>query len=70
MIEPLIDVAAAAKIIGVSKRQLARMAAAGEIPAMRVGKYWKFRASALDAWIREQLECSYSTCPSQRSSVQ
>lgn len=51
--EALIDANAAAKIIGVSPRHVRTMAEAGQVPGMRVGKYWKFRASLLDEWIRK-----------------
>ncbi|MCU1286370.1 MAG: hypothetical protein JWO13_2720 [Acidobacteriales bacterium] len=63
--EPLIDAAAAAKIIGVSRRQVTNMAVASQIPAMQIGRLWKFRASLLDEWIRKQIESSNSQLPPQ-----
>lgn len=67
--EPLIDVAFAARLLGVSKRQVTRMASARQIPAMQVGRYWKFRASLLDEWMRAQLQSAHSTCPPHGGSI-
>jgi excisionase family DNA binding protein len=53
--EPLIDPEKAAQLLGCSERQIKRMAAENEVPALRVGNRWKFRASALDEWMRKQL---------------
>jgi hypothetical protein len=39
------------------------MAARGEIPALRVGNRWKFRASELDVWMRSKLSSSGQPCP-------
>lgn len=36
----------------VSERQIREMAAAGEIPAMRVGKLWRFSVDRITAWER------------------
>ena len=61
--EPLIDAQAAAKLLCTSARTVKRMAARGEIPAIRVGKCWRFRASALDEWMRGQLNSVGHPCP-------
>jgi excisionase family DNA binding protein len=50
--EPLLDAEEAAAYLRVHPKTLMRMARNGEVPAIRIGKYWRFRASALDAWIR------------------
>lgn len=67
--EPLIDVEAVALLIGVSKKTVTRMAATQQIPAMRLGKYWRFRASLLDEWMRSQIQSPHSACPSQRGTI-
>lgn len=54
-IEMLIDAEAAAEILHLHPKTVKRFAAAGVIPAMRIGKLWRFRASSLDAWAREQI---------------
>ena len=30
-----------------------RLARLGDVPAARIGKYWRFRLSDLDQWVRE-----------------
>ncbi len=65
--EPLITVTEAAALIGVSKKTVTRMAVNGEVPAMRVGKFWKFRASMLDGWMVARIQSSNPSRPSQGS---
>jgi excisionase family DNA binding protein len=69
--EPLIDAAAAAKIIGVCAKTVKRLAIRKTIPAVRLGKYWRFRASALDEWIRNEMgvQSFNSPCPPQRREI-
>jgi conjugative relaxase-like TrwC/TraI family protein len=38
------------------------MAKRGEIPAMKVGRYWRYRATALDAWINSRLQSGSQAC--------
>jgi excisionase family DNA binding protein len=63
--EPLIDAAAASQIIGVCAKTVKRMAIRQEIPALKVGKYWKFRESLLDEWVKTQIQSAHSPSPSQ-----
>ena len=53
--EPLLGVPEAAKLLGVHGKTIQAMARAGTIPCTRLGKYWRFRASALDAWVAKGL---------------
>jgi len=53
--EPLIDARQAAKILNVSATKVKRMAQAGEMPAIRIGNRWKFRASWLDKWLNSRV---------------
>jgi len=55
MCEPLIDPREAAAILKVCTKTVKHRAAEGSIPALRIGRFWRFRASALDAWICTQL---------------
>jgi excisionase family DNA binding protein len=50
-IEPLLDSNKAAAMLDVHPRTLQRMVQRGEIAGVQVGKLWRFRASAIDAWI-------------------
>ena len=54
--EPLIDVQDAARLLHLHPVTVREMAGRGEIPAMRIGRVWRFRASSLDAWIDSQLQ--------------
>jgi len=50
--ESLIDTDEAATLIGVHPKILQRMARNGTIPGHRVGKFWRFRKSELDVWLK------------------
>lgn len=53
--EPLIDVQTAAKTLCLHPKTVMRMARENRIPAFHVGRYWLFRASLLDQWLKDQL---------------
>lgn len=53
--EPLLGVPEAAKLLCVHPKTLQALARAGSVPCVRFGKYWRFRASVLDEWVRERL---------------
>jgi len=53
--EPLLSAAQAAPLLGLHEKTVQSMARSGEIPCIRMGKYWKFRESVLDAWVRDKL---------------
>lgn len=57
--ESLLDSFEAAKLLGIHPKTLQRMARNGEVPGIRVGKFWRFRASLLDAWVRSAVESEY-----------
>jgi excisionase family DNA binding protein len=54
-IEPLMSESEAAKFLGgLHPKTVQRMARRGELPAFRIGRYWRFRASELDRWLALQ----------------
>jgi excisionase family DNA binding protein len=53
--EPLLDSHQAAAILKVHPRTLQRLVHRGEIAAVHVGKLWRFKPSALTAWIDRDL---------------
>jgi excisionase family DNA binding protein len=53
--EPLLDLSQAASLIGLHPDTLKRMARANEVPAFKMGKYWRFRASELDSWLKTKV---------------
>ena len=54
--EPLIDAQGAARFLRLHPVTVREMAGRGDIPAMRIGRVWRFRASSLDAWVDSQLQ--------------
>jgi excisionase family DNA binding protein len=56
--EPLINPVEAAKLLGIHAKTLIKLARASLIPAIRIGKHWRFRASWLNAYIAKQLQSS------------
>ena len=53
--EPLLDLKQAAKLLKLHPDTLKRKAQRREIPSVKVGRSWRFRASRLDAWIKFRL---------------
>jgi excisionase family DNA binding protein len=50
--EPVLsDVEAAQFLGGLHPKTVQRMARRGELPGYRIGRYWRFRASELSAWL-------------------
>jgi excisionase family DNA binding protein len=52
MREPLMTTAAVAKWLGVSTRTLCLWAECKEIPAIKLGRQWRFRESELANWLQ------------------
>jgi excisionase family DNA binding protein len=55
MIERLLDSTEAASLLGIHPRTLQRMVLRGEIKGIHIGKLWRFKASALGAWIERKM---------------
>ena len=53
--EPLLDPKEAAELVHLHPKTVIRMARENKIPAVRLGKQWRFRKSWLEAWIGNQL---------------
>jgi excisionase family DNA binding protein len=49
--EPLMTTAAVSKWLGVSTRTLCLWAECQEIPAIKLGRQWRFRESKLSNWL-------------------
>ncbi len=54
--EALLASKEAAALLKVHPKVLERWAKAGEIPALKVGKFWRYRASDLEAWVDSQVD--------------
>ena len=64
--EPLIDAQRAAEILQLHSKTVKRRAQAGRLPGLKVGRVWRFRESSLDAWVRQEIECSRHPSPQER----
>ena len=52
--EPLLSDIQVGKLLGLHPKTVQRLARAGEIPAVRIGRYWRFRATELNTWVELQ----------------
>jgi excisionase family DNA binding protein len=52
--EPLLTTEAVSKWLGLSTRTLCLWAECREIPAIKVGRQWRFRQSELADWLQSQ----------------
>jgi excisionase family DNA binding protein len=59
--EQLLDEEEAAKLLRVHPKTLQALARRGEVPCLRMGKYWRFRESSLDAWVQSKLICEHQS---------
>jgi excisionase family DNA binding protein len=53
--ERLLDSDEAAALLKIHPKTLQRMAREGRIAAAQIGKLWRFRASALDDFLRQKM---------------
>ena len=60
--EPVLDTNEAAGLLKIHPKTLQRMARSGRVPAFRIGDLWRFRASALDEWLRSEVSCKRHSC--------
>jgi excisionase family DNA binding protein len=51
MDEEILDIEGAARVLGVSTRTVYTLARKGEIPAMRIGREWRFARRNLVEWV-------------------
>jgi len=61
-IEILLTSKGASRVLRIHPKVLERMAKRGEVPALKVGKFWRYRVSALDAWINSRLQSGSQAC--------
>ncbi|MGE5113603.1 MAG: helix-turn-helix domain-containing protein [Acidobacteriaceae bacterium] len=57
------DVEAAQFLGGLHPKTVQRMARRGELPAYRIGRYWRFRASELNKWLLQSQRQNPSAQP-------
>lgn len=61
-LEALLTSDEASQILKIHPKVLERMAKRGEVPALKVGKFWRYRATTLDAWINSRLQSGRQPC--------
>ena len=61
-IEALLTSKEASQILKIHPKVLERMAKRGEVPALKVGKFWRYRATTLDDWINSRLQSGRQPC--------
>ena len=54
MTEVLMTVEEVAKYLQLNTQTVSRMAARGELPAVKIGRHWRFRKETLDSFLDEQ----------------
>jgi excisionase family DNA binding protein len=52
--DTILDVDGVAEYLQLSRSKIYNMLTAGELPGHRLGKQWRFRRSAVDAWLNAQ----------------
>jgi excisionase family DNA binding protein len=61
-IEVLLTSKEASQVLKIHPKVLERMAKRGEVPALKVGKFWRYRATTLDAWISSRPQSGRQPC--------
>jgi excisionase family DNA binding protein len=56
--EPLLTPAEAAAYLRIHTKSVIRLARLQAVPAIRLGKHWRFRSSDLTMWIADQVHSS------------
>jgi excisionase family DNA binding protein len=51
--EPLLDSVEAAALLKIHPKTLQKLARQGDVDAIKIGKLWRFRTSALNRWLEE-----------------
>ena len=61
MDEEVLDVGGAARVLGVSTKTIYTLARKGEIPAMRIGREWRFARKNLIEWVTNSSQADQVT---------
>jgi excisionase family DNA binding protein len=60
--ERVLNTEEAAALLQIHPKTLQRMGRQGSVPAFRIGDLWRFRASALDEWLRSGVCSKRHSC--------
>lgn len=62
---PLLTSQEASEILKIHPKVLERMALRGEVPALKVGRYWRYRTTDLDSWVDARIKSACQPCRQQ-----
>ena len=60
--EPTLNSQQAAALLQIHPKTLQKMARQGRVPAHQIGDLWRFRASDLDEWLRNEVSSNRHSC--------
>ena len=60
--ERVLNTDEAAALLQIHPKTLQKLAREGTVPAFRIGDLWRFRASALDEWLRSGVSSNRHSC--------
>lgn len=60
--EPTLNSQQAAALLQIHPKTLQKMARQGRVPAHQVGDLWRFRATELDEWLRNEVSSYRHSC--------
>jgi excisionase family DNA binding protein len=49
-------------LLKIHPKTLERMALRGQVPAHKIGRFWRFRASELDDWLHSRVDSARQPC--------
>jgi excisionase family DNA binding protein len=56
--ESLLTTEEVSQFLGISGRTICYWAAAGRLPAVKIGRHWHFRRAAIEEWVRRREQVS------------
>lgn len=60
--EPILTSQQVGEILGVNYKVIERMAKRQEIPAFKVGKFWRYRENDIESWINSRVQSTHQPC--------
>ena len=60
--EPTLNSQQAAALLQIHPKTLQKMARQGRVPAHKIDDLWRFRASELDEWLRNEVSSNRHSC--------
>jgi excisionase family DNA binding protein len=61
-IEKLLTSQEVGEVLGIHPKVCERMAKRGELPGLKVGRFWRYQSRALDVWINSRLQSDRQPC--------